>query len=140
MDMRLGLHQAAKYYHYPGWQEPGTFIEFTVNLQAWEALPTDLQVIVETACTECLTWSLAISDIENIKAVKELRQKHKVNLKKFPDSVLKQLHRTTKEVFLEECEKHPAMKPVYDAFRKFQTEMTEWMDISERAYIRAYSL
>ena len=46
-DQRLGLYQAAQYYYYPGWHEPGTTLELIVNTQAWKSLPTDLQRIVE---------------------------------------------------------------------------------------------
>ena len=41
--MKLGLHQTARYYYYPGWHEPGTINEFGFNKKAYEALPVDLQ-------------------------------------------------------------------------------------------------
>jgi TRAP-type mannitol/chloroaromatic compound transport system substrate-binding protein len=40
-DMQLGLHQAARYYYYPGWHEPGTTTEFGFNKKAYDALPVD---------------------------------------------------------------------------------------------------
>ena len=49
-DMALGLHQAARYYYYPGWQEPGPAIECIVNRDAWNTLPPDLQAMVRVAC------------------------------------------------------------------------------------------
>ena len=30
-DMKLGLHRTARYYYYPGWQEPGATSEFGFN-------------------------------------------------------------------------------------------------------------
>ncbi len=41
-DLAFGLHKAAKYYYYPGWHEPGSMMEFTVNKQAFETLPKRL--------------------------------------------------------------------------------------------------
>ncbi|TMO20728.1 ABC transporter substrate-binding protein, partial [Pseudoalteromonas sp. S4492] len=41
-DLAFGLYKAAKYYYYPGWHEPGTMLEFTVNMDKWNALPADL--------------------------------------------------------------------------------------------------
>src|SRR5690606_28795988 len=38
-DVAFGLHQAARYYYYPGWQEPGPAMEIFVNQRAWESLP-----------------------------------------------------------------------------------------------------
>ena len=48
-DRTLGLNEVAEYYYYPGWHEPGAMLEFTVNEQAFLALPKDLQAIVEYA-------------------------------------------------------------------------------------------
>ena len=50
-DLAFGLHKAAKYYYYPGWHEPGTTLEAIINLDAFNALPDDLQAIVKAACT-----------------------------------------------------------------------------------------
>jgi len=49
-DMKLGLHNAAKYYYYPGWHEPGTTAEFGFNKKAYDGLPADLKAIVDHAC------------------------------------------------------------------------------------------
>ena len=45
-DLAFGLHQVAKYYYYPGWQEPGPTLELIINKQAFDSLPKDLQEIV----------------------------------------------------------------------------------------------
>ena len=42
-DMKLGLHNAARYYYYPGWHEPGTTAEFGFNKKAYDSLPADLK-------------------------------------------------------------------------------------------------
>jgi len=49
-DRAFGLHKAAKYYYFPGWHEPGPTIECLVNKTAYNLLPPDLQLIVDTAC------------------------------------------------------------------------------------------
>src|SRR5690606_20144274 len=48
-DMAFGLHRVARYYYYPGWQEPGAALELIVNKTAFESLPEDLQHIVTQA-------------------------------------------------------------------------------------------
>ncbi|MDH4054975.1 MAG: TRAP transporter substrate-binding protein [Gammaproteobacteria bacterium] len=42
-DVSFGLHKAARYYYYPGWQEPGPGLECIINQQAWDSLPPDLR-------------------------------------------------------------------------------------------------
>src|SRR2546425_10010323 len=48
-DMKLGLHKTARYYYYPGWQEPGNVNEFGFHKQADEALPIDLRRTLDHA-------------------------------------------------------------------------------------------
>ena len=45
--LRFGFFKAAKYYYYPGWHEPGTYLEYFFNKKAYESLPVDLQQIVD---------------------------------------------------------------------------------------------
>jgi TRAP-type mannitol/chloroaromatic compound transport system substrate-binding protein len=139
-DKMLGLHQAAKYYYGPAWHEPGTFAHFLVNAKAWEELPPDLKAIVEAACVESLNWTLARGDAQNAQVMKEFVEQHGVIMKQFPDDVLKELRKLSVEVLEEECQKHPSMRKVYDHFLKFKAEIDPWMDVSERAYVRALSL
>ena len=49
-DLAFGLFRAAKYYYSPGWHEPGPTLECMINKEAFDALPADLQAIVEHAC------------------------------------------------------------------------------------------
>src|SRR5262245_34580529 len=42
-DMKLGLHQTARYCYYPGWQDTGAMNEFSFNRKAYEPLPVDLR-------------------------------------------------------------------------------------------------
>ena len=53
------LFRAARYYYYPGWQEPGTGLECMINEAAWNSLPENLQVIVKTACQAAVIDTLS---------------------------------------------------------------------------------
>ena len=57
-DMRLGLHNTARYYYYPGWHEPGTMSEFTFNRKAYEALPVDLRRTLDHAAASVQVYGL----------------------------------------------------------------------------------
>lgn len=37
-DIAFGLHEVARYYYYPEWQEPGPVLECLVNRSVWEQL------------------------------------------------------------------------------------------------------
>ena len=139
-DERLGLYQAAKYYYYPAWHEAATTVPLVVNLKAWEKLPKDLKGIVEAACAESVSWTLAEADAENGKVLRKMVEKQHVEMRRFPDDVIKKLYQITKEVMAEEAAKNPKFKKAYDSIVKFQKDFSYWMDYSEWSYIDAYRI
>ncbi len=58
-DVKLGLHNTARYYYYPGWHEPGTVHEFGFNKKAYEALPVDMKRTLDHAAAATRTYGLA---------------------------------------------------------------------------------
>jgi TRAP-type mannitol/chloroaromatic compound transport system substrate-binding protein len=133
-DLRMGFYQAAKYYYYPGWHEPGTYLEFIFNKNAYESLPKDLQHIVDAACAEAEVWALAQFDGNNGAALQTLINEHNVQVFKFPDKVLDALRPLAKEVVEEEAAKTPMATKVNESFKNFQKVVGSWGSISEKAY------
>jgi TRAP-type mannitol/chloroaromatic compound transport system substrate-binding protein len=139
-DERLGLYRAAKYYYYPGWHEPGPVLELIVNKKAYASLPPDLQKIIETAAASSSVWMLSQFEAKNLAALKELKEKYKVEVYPFPDDVLKALHGYTKEVLEEEAAKDATFKRVYEAYEAFMKDNDAWNKLSEAAYQKARNL
>jgi TRAP-type mannitol/chloroaromatic compound transport system substrate-binding protein len=136
-DLRLGLFQAAKFYYYPGWHEPGTYLEYMINKKVFESLPKDLQGILTAAIREAEHLTLAEFDAQNGAALQELITKHKVDLKKFPDEVLGGLKKLAEQVVEEEANKDPLARKVHDNFKAFQKVVGTWGTISEQTYYNA---
>ncbi len=76
----------------------------------------------------------------NGKALNDLVNKHGVQLKKFPDEVLKKLMTISDEVVAEIANKDPMSKKVYESFKKFRDDSAAYADVSERAYLNARAL
>jgi TRAP-type mannitol/chloroaromatic compound transport system substrate-binding protein len=133
-DLRMGFYQAAKYYYYPGWHEPGTYLEYFFNKKAYESLPKDLQHILNAACMENEQWTLTQFDAQNGAALQTLINKHKVEVIQFPDDVLAALRKMAVEVVQEEAAKSPMAKKVAASFADFQKVVGTWGSVSERAY------
>ena len=133
-DLRMGFYQAAKYYYYPGWHEPGTYLEYFFNKKAYESLPKDLQHILNAACMENEQWTLTQFDAQNGAALQTLINKHKVEVIQFPDEVLAALRKMAVEVVQEEAAKSPMAKKVAESFANFQKVVGTWGSVSERAY------
>jgi TRAP-type mannitol/chloroaromatic compound transport system substrate-binding protein len=138
-DMKLGLHQAARYYYYPGWHEPGTTGEFVFNMKAYQSLPVEFQHILDYAATAMHTLEFADYDAKNIVALQKLRTefKNKVEILPFPAAVMKELKKLAVEVNREEAEKTPIAKKTYESYNKFQAGLHSWDMMSDAAY---YSL
>jgi TRAP-type mannitol/chloroaromatic compound transport system substrate-binding protein len=134
-DQRLGLYRAAKHYYYPGWHEPGTVLELTVNERAWASLPADLQAIVSHAAQAENVRMLSEMEYKNLSALAELQQRDDIHIQHFPDDVLQKLKVLTSETLQEEADKDPKFKRVYDAYQAFRSQNDAWSDISENAYL-----
>ncbi len=136
-DMRLGLYRAAKYYYYPGWHEPGPVLEMTINRQAWERLPRDLQLMIETSAAASNISMLSEFEAKNLRALRTLQNKYKIKTYEFPRDVIRQLHKYTKQVLNEEAAKDKMFKKVYAAYENFRKQHDAWGGISEAAYAKA---
>ena len=139
-DMAFGFHKIAKYYYYPGWQEPGTTLECMINKKALEELPKDLQNIVQMACRSANADMAAEFTARNASSLEILKSKHKVNIKRLPDDVLKELRSIAEDIVLSTASKDPMAKEVYESFNKFRKQAMAWHDVSELAYFNARGL
>lgn len=136
-DLAFGLHQVAKYYYYPGWQEPGPTLETIVNKDAWSELPDDLKAILETASLAANNDMLAEYTARNNTALRELVDKHKVELRRLPDDVLTEIRKVSEEMIAELVDEDELSERIYESWIRYRDDVTEYHEISERAYINA---
>jgi TRAP-type mannitol/chloroaromatic compound transport system substrate-binding protein len=134
-DVAFGLHQAAKYYYYPGWQEPGPVLECILNRDAFNVLPEDLQTIVEIACGAVNDRMTAEYMARNAQSLQQLKREGKVEIRPFPDDVLRQLRKITEEVMDEIAAADPMAAKIYASFNEFKASVSEWTAISEQAML-----
>jgi TRAP-type mannitol/chloroaromatic compound transport system substrate-binding protein len=135
-DMKLGLHNAARYYTWPGWHEPGTTAEFSFNKKTYDALPADLRAIIDYGCRSIQVSSLMEYEYKNTVALQKLKTefKSKVELTQLSTATLKELKKLSDQVLKEESEKTPMAKKVYASVKKFESQLSDWRLISEAAY------
>ncbi|MGD9332057.1 MAG: TRAP transporter substrate-binding protein [Desulfobacterales bacterium] len=133
-DLRMGFYKAAKNYYYPGWHEPGTCLEVMFNKKAYEALPVELQQIIDAVAAETNMWSLSEFEAGNGAALQTLISEHNVNLVRFPEQLLAELRKLAQETLEEEAEKDPMSRKVHEAFKKFKAQVGVWGSVSENAY------
>ncbi|MFT4821516.1 MAG: TRAP-type mannitol/chloroaromatic compound transport system substrate-binding protein [Candidatus Pseudothioglobus sp.] len=136
-DLSFGLYQAARYYYYPGWQEPGPVLEVIVNKNAMETLPKDLQAILRSAAAAMNADMLAEYTARSDAALAELVNNHQVQLRRLPDDVLARLQEISIEMVQEIAGDDALAQRIYQSYETYRQQVTHYSEISERAYINA---
>ncbi len=132
-DLAFGFHQVAKYYYYPGWHEPGSTLELIINQQAFNALPGDLQAIIEAAARTANQDMLDEYTARNFAAMEEL-QRQGVDFRPLPVEVLEELRRLSTEVLEEQAQNDPKFRKIYDSLTAFAKQVKAYHQITEQAY------
>ena len=133
-DQAFGLQHAARYYYYPGWHEPGTALEGIVNREAYEALPPDLQQIIETACQAATLDMLSEFMARNGESLAHIRASG-TDIRPFPDDVIAELKRITAEVLQELAATDEMSGKAYASFLAYFEKVKGWTEISERFFL-----
>jgi TRAP-type mannitol/chloroaromatic compound transport system substrate-binding protein len=136
-DLAFGLYKAAEYYYYPGWHEPGSMMEFTINKDAFAKLPADLQAIVRVTAAAINDDMLAEYTTRNQSALVELIEKHNVDVRPFPDDVLQKLQLLSDEVVAEVAAADPMSEKVYKSYKAYRDNVKAYHAVTEQAYINA---
>ena len=139
-DLAFGLYKAAKFYYYPGWHEPGSSLEAIINQQAFDSLPADLQEIVLTCCHVINETMNAEFVARNSEALQSLVNDHDVELRRFPDDVLRTLRELSYQVIEEGAASDPFYARVYESLRAYQERSAAYLKVAEEAYLQARSL
>ena len=132
-DLTFGFHQAAKYYYYPGWHEPGPTLETIINKEAYDSLPKDLQAILKTASRAINQDMLDEYTSRNNQALISLVNDHNVELRKLPKDVLAEFKRITEELLVEMTQEDESSKKIYESLFNFKKNVSQYHEISEEA-------
>lgn len=130
-DLAFGLHKAAKFYYYPGWQEPQAVLELLINQQAFDSLPADLQAILSEAARAASQDMLDDYVYHNALALDELKQQGAL-LKRFPDEVLDALQRESEVVLGELAAQSELNGRIWASMKAFQAQASQMHKLSEK--------
>jgi TRAP-type mannitol/chloroaromatic compound transport system substrate-binding protein len=136
-DLSLGLHKAARYYYYPGWHETSPMLQCTVNLDAWNSLPSDIQAIIENVCQAINTDIMAEYTWGNAVALEQIKKDPNVEIRRLPDDVLELLQRLSREAMEELAENDEWGKRILESYDAFQKISQPNQMISEEAFMNA---
>ena len=136
-DLTFGFHQAAKYYYYPGWHEPGPMLELLINIDAWNSLPNHLQVIIETATKAVNQDMLDEYLAKNNQALTELVEVHGVELRRLPDDVIEEFREISNKILDDLAKEDETIAKVYESYLNFKNNVSAYHKISEDAFVES---
>lgn len=134
-DEKLGFHQVAKLYYYPGWWEPGPSLSFYANQEAFSKLPSEYQAIFTAACREAELIMTAKYDAQNPPALARLL-KEGVQMKPFSDDILAKAKEESVALLEESAAADAAYRKVYDHWKAARNDLNRWFSTAELAYAK----
>ena len=130
-DSFMKFYEAAKYYYYPGWQEPQSVLELLINQKAFDALPADLQAIVTEAARAATQDMMDDYVYHNALALDELKKSGTL-LKRFPDEVLQAMQNESEQVLGELAAQSELNGRIWASMQAFQALATSMQALSEK--------
>jgi len=118
-DLKLGFHNVWKYHYTPGMHEPVTMGEILINSEVWEKLSPVHKEILKSAIQEAMFRWYAKWQRQNADALKEMVEKHKVQVLKTPNDILYEFLKAWDRIAAREAEKDPFFKKVLDSQRAY---------------------
>jgi TRAP-type mannitol/chloroaromatic compound transport system substrate-binding protein len=126
MDIKLGFHQIAKFNYFPGWHQQVSCSEILMNKAAYDALPEQYKAMIQVAAQAQVIYTYAETEATQFGVMAEMRDKHKVEVKRWPDEMLKEYERVWLEVIKEESATDPLFKKVADHFLDYRKKYAIW--------------
>jgi TRAP-type mannitol/chloroaromatic compound transport system substrate-binding protein len=131
MDVKLGFHQVAKFNYFPGWHQQVSCSEFLMNKAAYDKLPAAYKAMIEVAGQAQVIYTFAETEATQFGVMAEMRDKHKVQVKRWTDKDLAVFEQAWLDVIKEESAKSPGFKKVADHYLDFRKKYAIWGESQE---------
>jgi TRAP-type mannitol/chloroaromatic compound transport system substrate-binding protein len=126
IDIKLGFHQIAKFNYFPGWHQQVSCSEILMNRTAYNALPEQYKAIIQVAAQAQVIYTYAETEAMQFAMMAEMRDKHGVQIKRWPDDILKAYEKAWLDVIKEESAADPLFKKVSDNFLEYRKNYSVW--------------
>ncbi len=128
IDLKLGFHQMARNYYFPGWHQPSTLFTLMINLDRWDALSTTHKAQIESVCGDNVRHGLAEGEALQFAALKEL-QADGVRIERWSDDILEALEAAWREVAAEEAAADADFATVWRSLTAFRDDYAIWKEL-----------
>ncbi|MEQ8443503.1 MAG: TRAP transporter substrate-binding protein [Alphaproteobacteria bacterium] len=134
-DYAMKFYEAAKYYYYPGFHEPGSMLSCGVNKSWWEGLTDNQRMVIETAATAENEIMMSEFNANNGTFLATLINEQGVELRSFNDDVYDAFGSASEEVFDEARAHSDLANRVHESFAAARADVGGWGNLAEGAYL-----
>jgi TRAP-type mannitol/chloroaromatic compound transport system substrate-binding protein len=126
-DMTYGFHKVLKHYYMQGLHQVIVNADMYVNKKVWDGMSPTQRKAVEMAADASLMQTVAYRIHENGKALKELTEKHGVQLHDTPKDYFVEYAKASSTLMKKYADQNPFFKKVHDSMREFaETAIPFW--------------
>jgi len=133
-DYFMKFYEAAKYYYYPGFHEPGGGVEMCFNASWWSSLSDWERAIISAACNEEHAAQYEECQANNGAYLIKLVEEHGVELKQFGEDIYEGFGEASAEMYEGVRDHSPLAKKINDHFQATLRELGSWQAKAEAAY------
>jgi TRAP-type mannitol/chloroaromatic compound transport system substrate-binding protein len=132
-DEKLGFNRVAPFYYYPGWWEGGLNLSFYVSQAKFDELPQQYREVLESACRDATTETMAKYDVQNPQALRRLVAAG-TQLRPFPREVMQACYKAAFELYDETAAKNENFRKVYEPWKAFRDSQFQWFRVAESTF------
>jgi TRAP-type mannitol/chloroaromatic compound transport system substrate-binding protein len=118
-DMTFGFHKVLKHYYLQGLHQVVVNADMYLNGDVWKKMTPHQQKAMQVAADASLIRSLSYRIYENGKALKELTEKHGVQLHDTPKDYFKEYMEAARKTLEKNAAENPFFKKVWESQRDF---------------------
>jgi TRAP-type mannitol/chloroaromatic compound transport system substrate-binding protein len=122
IDEKLGFYKVAKYIYFPSWHQQATFFELLINKDTWNKAGKGHQALIEMACNEALSYSLAQGEALQFDALNRMKNKG-VKITRWSPEMLQGFKKAWDQVAKEQSEKDKFFKEVFTSLSTFRKKL-----------------
>lgn len=118
-DMTFGFHKVLKHYYMQGLHQVVVNADLYINRKIWDGMSAHQKKSIEVAADASLMQTVAYRIYENGKALKELTEKHGVQLHDTPKDYFTEYAAASSKLIKKYSDSNPFFKKVHDSMREF---------------------
>jgi TRAP-type mannitol/chloroaromatic compound transport system substrate-binding protein len=134
-DEKLGFHQIAKNYYYPGWWEPGVTVGLLINLEEYAQLPPAYQQVLHSVCAETFRDRLGAYDALNPPALERLVREQGVVVHAYSDDIMQAAWRESNEYLAELSSENADFGRMYASYTAFRDAQWSYARSNDMTYL-----